>query len=152
MKQNLKMEEYRKKGKEILSNYSKILKNQEILERRIYDFSSKDSETKEEIYYDTLYQIAYFFENGKKIKEVINILKEGKLGYDHEDFDLCRIKQKEYDEYLVNPFSVENGLLDCIKCKSKRTISYYRQDRSSDEGTSVYSQCLDCKYKWRENN
>jgi DNA-directed RNA polymerase subunit M/transcription elongation factor TFIIS len=149
------MEEYRKKAKTTLKLYSKIPKNIEIIERNIYKNAERNTITesdREISYKEILYETMYFFETGKKVKEIVNILKEGKIGYNSEDFEICRIKQKEYDEYLENPFNVVKGLVKCGKCGGVRTISYYRQDRSCDEGTSVYSQCLDCKYKWRENN
>lgn len=57
----------------------------------------------------------------------------------------------EQDEFLNNPIEVEEGVLQCSKCGSKRTISFTRQTRSSDESTSVFAQCVECKQKWRES-
>ncbi len=138
---------FRCKGKEVLSAYSALPKNIALLERSIYKLAPA-----EEGYLEILYQVSHMFSRGQKIKEVMSELRAGRFGYDHRAYDDCRKKQEEYDEYLDNPFQVEQGIMRCVKCRSERTMSYLRQDRAADEGTSVYSQCLDCKHKWRENN
>ena len=154
----------REQAKKILENYSKIPKNITVLEKRIFTLTLEEVEISEEEineenypqleaeYKEILFQVCYMFSNGGKIKKILSLLKEGKINYNHEDFDMTRNKQKEYDDYLNNPFQLKKGLLPCEKCKSDRTMSSFKQDRGGDEGTSVYSQCLDCKHKWRVNN
>lgn len=55
---------------------------------------------------------------------------------------------EEQDNFLINPFEVEEGVLECNKCGSKRVFSYSKQVRSSDEGTSVFATCVACKSSW----
>jgi DNA-directed RNA polymerase subunit M/transcription elongation factor TFIIS len=152
----------RTQAKKILGKYSKISKNITIIEGKIYSLAlletneediNEDNQNKVlSAYLQILYQVCLSFTDGKKVKEIVNILKNGKINYNHEDYELTRNKQKEYDDYLNNPFQLKKGLLPCEKCKSERTMSTFKQDRGGDEGTSVYSQCLDCKHKWRVNN
>jgi hypothetical protein len=54
----------------------------------------------------------------------------------------------EEDDFIENPFQVEEGVLECYKCGSKRTISYTKQTRSADEPASVIATCINCKNKW----
>jgi len=152
----------RERAKKILGKHSKIPKNITILEEKIYALALAETDEEEvntnnqqeflSVYREILYQTCLFFKNGKKIKEVVGLLRRGKINYNHEGYDLTRNKQEEYDDYLNNPFKIEKGLLPCEKCRSDRTMSSFKQDRGGDEGTSVYSQCLDCKHKWRVNN
>lgn len=151
------LNEQRKKTQKILGKYSKIPKNITIIEGKIYNLAQKNAGEEDQkkilmAYREILYQTCHFFSAGKTVKEVVGILRNEKINYDHEDFELTQNKQKEYDDYLVNPFKLEKGLMPCEKCKSDRTMSSFKQDRGGDEGTSVYSQCLDCKHKWRVNN
>ena len=56
-------------------------------------------------------------------------------------------KIEEQDNFLVNPFEVEEGVLEC-RCGSRRVFSYAKQVRSCDEGTSVFATCVECKAQW----
>ena len=117
----------------------KLLKNTK-LENLVF----KNSKTVEE-YKRNLYQALY---EGKNIK----------FGWTHKNFDEITIKIKEQNEFIKNPFEVEEGVFQCKAidpktgkiCGSRRVFSYAKQDRSCDEGTSVYCQCVACKAKWRE--
>lgn len=145
----------RDKSKNILKLYLKNEKNINIIEKRIYDYLIKNEYNDtdfDNIYLQILYQITHSIKNGYKITEVGNMLKEGKILFDHPEFDLYKKKEKEHDEYLANPFKVVDGLVKCTKCKSMNTICYSKQDRKADEALSVYAQCFNCHHKWRENN
>ena len=150
------LEEVRRKAKKILETYSKIPKNIEIIEKKILDLASEEDKEETSLkivkYQEIFMQVAYLFEKGEKVKNVIQLLREGKINYNHPDYELTRNKQKEYDDYLLNPFQIKRGIVSCSACGGDRTMSCFKQDRGGDEGTSVYSQCIDCKHKWRENN
>ena len=51
-------------------------------------------------------------------------------------------KMDEYDQFLVKPFEVEEGVLECNKCGSKKTFSYSKQTRAGDEATTVFATCF----------
>jgi DNA-directed RNA polymerase subunit M/transcription elongation factor TFIIS len=72
--------------------------------------------------------------------------------WNHPVFQEYRIKLEEEDNFLENPnIGIEEGIIECIKCKSKRTYSYQKQVRSSDEGFTLFVTCANCNASWREN-
>lgn len=87
----------------------------------------------------------------RKDEYIETILKQAKIGWRHRIFDDLIKLQKEYDEYLTNPVEVEEGVLQCRKCKSERVLSQSLQVRSGDEATSTFARCSVCNYKWVQN-
>lgn len=98
-------------------------------------------------YNDNLYQIIGDILEGKTVKD---ILQTKKVGWEHAGFKSMVDRIAEQNDFIKNPFEVEEGVFKCKVCGSRRVYSYSRQDRSSDEGCSVYAQCIACKTKWRE--
>ena len=84
------------------------------------------------------------------MKTILENIKNNKLSWNHHSFDEMNICVAEQNDFIKNPFEVEEGVFQCKQCGSKRVYSYAKQDRSCDEGTSVYAQCVACKAKWRE--
>ena len=70
-----------------------------------------------------------------------------KLGWNNEAFETIKGKIKEQDDFIVKPFAVEEGVLEC-KCGSKRVFSYSKQVRSADEPMTTFASCMSCKKKW----
>ena len=56
-------------------------------------------------------------------------------------------RQAELDEFLVNPFEVEEGVLECA-CGSRKTFSYQKQTRAADESATTFAQCVTCGKRW----
>lgn len=79
------------------------------------------------------------------------IIMQNKLGWNHEQFQYFRKIQQEQDDYILNPFEVEEGVVQCPKCKSFKVFSVAVQTRSADEPTTTMAQCTQCKYKWSQN-
>lgn len=78
-------------------------------------------------------------------------LKSVQGGFQNKMFDnLVRIR-REQDEYISNPYEVEEGVVECIKCKSKKVYSVSVQTRAADEPMSTRAICTNCKYKWTQN-
>ena len=88
-----------------------------------------------------------------KIKKVLEkfyqSLKKVKFFLRHEEFIDIKNLLDEQDEFIVNPFEIEEGVLQCNKCYSKKTFSYTLQTRSSDEATTVFACCAQCGAKWK---
>lgn len=101
---------------------------------------------------DALYEMCFMKENGIDLKTIFSHLKQGTLGLNHSMFDEVSKKMKEADLYSQKPFDVTEGVNECNKCRSKRTISYGKQTRSSDEGMTVVVFCIDCKYRYFMNS
>ena len=101
---------------------------------------------------DIIYEMSFEKMNGKDLKTVFEMTKEKKLQFQHPSFEKISIKIEETDTFINRPFDTVEGVNECTKCHSKRTISYNKQTRSSDEGASVFVQCIDCKYRYMMNS
>ena len=141
--------EIRNKGKTVLTEYLDKEKNIEIIEKNIYNISL-EKKTFKNFYLETLYEVCYFL-NQYDIKKVNSDLKDKKILWNNDEFLDEKNKQKEKDDFLTNPFEVEEGIEKCDRCGSKRTYSISKQVRSADEGFSTFSHCLDCNKRWRNN-
>ena len=134
---------YRLDGKDALSLVVKIDKNLNILEKIIYN--NTENETS---YKNLVHEVIFEITQGKKLQTIIDSIKNSKTGWNHSDFDDTRFRQQEQDEFTVNPFEVEEGVLKCGKCGHSRTFSYTKQTRSADEPMTTFATCMTCKHKW----
>lgn len=75
-------------------------------------------------------------------------LKPGWVGWKHPMFSEYRKTQQEQDDYIINPFEVEEGVIVCIACESKMVFSTTMQTRAADEPMTTIAQCVKCKTKW----
>lgn len=131
----------------ILSDYVSLPKNLDILEKNLNLFLIQN---KEETVEKILYEVIYLLQT-KSLKEVNVLIKEGKLGWNGNGWEVERKTQDEKDEFITNPFEVEEGVMECHKCGSKKTYHYQKQIRSSDEGMTTFCFCMNCDNKWRIN-
>ena len=146
----MSMAPFRINGKKALGTVLTQEKNIDTIEKYIYQISSKNNSDLEENYNRNLYQIIGDIIDEVKLKTILENIKNNKLGWNHSSFDEMNICVAEQNDFIKNPFEVEEGVFQCKQCGSKRVYSYAKQDRSCDEGTSVYAQCVACKAKWRE--
>lgn len=140
------MEIYRQNGYKALSTVLENESNIKILEKNIY---LKSLETDDNIkYYNAyIYQVIGDIITNNKLNVVLNNIKNNRLLWEHESFHIIKKKIEEQDDFIVNPFEVEEGVLQC-KCGSKRVFSYSKQVRSGDESSTTFAQCVVCKSKW----
>jgi DNA-directed RNA polymerase subunit M/transcription elongation factor TFIIS len=102
---------------------------------------------------DIAYEVGFMFKNDKKpLKTIFELLKNGRIDFNHPNFENIAKKIEETDHFMDKPFEVSEGVNDCGKCGSKRTISHNRQTRSGDEGMTVYVFCIDCKHRYTMNS
>lgn len=84
--------------------------------------------------------------------EAIYLKDETITGWNHPFFHKYRIQLEEEDKFVENPLvEIEEGVIQCSKCKGKKTFSYQKQVRSSDEGFSLFVTCITCNSHWVEN-
>lgn len=134
----------RENGKNALATCLTLPKNITIIEGIIFKKANGD----EAKYNNLIYQCIGAIVSGIKLTDVMNDLKSGRVEWDDVIYDEHKIRQNEEDDFIENPFQVEEGVLECYKCGSKRTISYTKQTRSADEPASVIATCINCKNKW----
>ena len=137
-------------AKKSLKTVINVDKNIDIIEKNIYKYvmECKKIENIESIYKEIVYQIIGDFVTKKNIKDILQSIKDTKIGWEHSCFENIKFRQNEQDEFVINPFEVEEGALECKKCGSKRTFSYSKQVRSCDEPMTTFAQCISCKAKW----
>ena len=147
------MANYRDKGISTLKLVLKQEKNINTLEKALYNKTVSQVEDDDDIeaqYKTNLYQIVCDIQDKEKLKDILENIKKGKIGWEHPSYSEMAYKIAEQNEFIQNPFEVEEGVFQCKQCGSRRVYSYAKQDRASDEGTSVYAQCVACKATWRE--
>jgi len=120
--------------------------NIDIIEKNIFDICDG-----QEIYKNILFQVINDISGGKNLQDILNDIKTRKILWKHDSLNEYIKEEEEQDEFIVNPFQIEEGIVEC-RCGSKRVYSYSKQCRSGDEGVTSFHQCLKCKAKWSLNN
>lgn len=138
--------DFRHNGKMALSQMLKNEKNISIIEKTIYNHTGDN----EDEYKRIVYQVISDIMGKMSIKKIYRNIKQGNIGWKHHSYQLLRTIIKEQNDFIENPFEVEEGIHTCKKCGSKRVFSYNRQVRGGDEGTGVFCECFACHVKWHE--
>ena len=87
--------------------------------------------------------------SGDNTIDIYNSLNNKEYDWNCREFESCRRELEEYDEFVEKPFDIDEGVVQCEKCGSKRTFSYSKQTRSGDESTTVFCTCAKCGAKWK---
>lgn len=140
---------FRTQGRAALATVLNNTKNINILEKAVYEIASKFPSV-EDIYKQGIYQVVSDVQSNISIKEIYRSVKNENIGWKHKCFDDMARRISEQNEFIENPFEVEEGVHTCRKCGSKRVFSYNRQVRGGDEGTGVFCECAACHCKWQE--
>jgi DNA-directed RNA polymerase subunit M/transcription elongation factor TFIIS len=135
-------------GKNILKIFVTNQKTCDKLENIIYNMINNN----EDEYNDIIYEVYGKLLNKNDINDIISNLENKQIKWLNPYFHNIRNKQSEQDDFIENPFEVEEGVLECKKCGSRRVFSYGKQVRSGDEATTTFAQCIECKSKWTENH
>lgn len=144
------MEDYRDNGKTILGKIFTIPKNIEIIERNIFlSLKSKVFDEKIEEYDKKIYEIIEYYRISQSTKNTLTYIKEDGMDFRHDVFNPIKKKEQEHDDFILNPFEVSEGVLECNKCGSKQTMSTSKQTRGGDESTTVFAMCVKCSATWK---
>jgi DNA-directed RNA polymerase subunit M/transcription elongation factor TFIIS len=81
-----------------------------------------------------------------------NLKLHKRVGWNHPIFAQHAKNQQEEDDYILTPFEVEEGVIECPRCKSFKVLSVSVQTRSADEPTTTVAECIKCKLKWTQNS
>ena len=143
---------FRQKGKSAIATISKRENNINIIENWIFKITQRENKNPDSFqteYIRNILQVVQDLKNGKDKNEVLNSIKKKQLGWKHTCFDEIRNSLQEQDDFVKNPFEIEEGALEC-RCGSKRVFSYSKQTRSCDEGMTFFITCLNCKNFWKQ--
>jgi hypothetical protein len=130
-------------GEKVLGLVLNKPKNISIFNKHILKLASTPEQYKH-ILYNICFQL-----KSRDHREVFEDLKNGRVGWEDPIYQQYKISQAEKDDFLNNPFQVEEGVNTCQKCGSKKTYSYTKQLRCADEGTTVFCICVVCSHRWR---
>lgn len=86
---------------------------------------------KDYLYNNKFYEIRDLILNSSKLKDARNHY------------------QKEIDTLVYKP-EREAGVYTCRKCKSNNIDTYEVQMRSGDEPMTIFANCTECGFKWKE--
>lgn len=153
--------ERQKTIKSICAIYPQYSEKQlQVFEKHVYSYFLKQVEKKRKspdvsnyrtVWYDILGHLGNE-SDVNTLKQCIRDIHAENIYENHTMFKEYRDTEKEEDHFLLHPFTVEEGVLECSRCGGKRTISYQKQTRSADEGSTTFAKCVDCNKQWRHNN
>lgn len=140
--------------KKSISKINPKLKNIDKISLNLYKHI-EDVNTPEELD-DAVYMVVHTILTsnleGRESKKVIKFLNSTAINiWDHPIFS-SYVKTEKEIEILQTEIEVEEGVLECPKCKSIRVLSYQLQTRSADEPMTIFARCTNkaCKYRWKE--
>lgn len=84
-----------------------------------------------------------------RVRNALRLLATEMTVWDTTAYSRWATKEREELEFRKTPFQVEEGIIQCKKCGSKRTLSFQKQTRSADEGMTTFYQCVECGAKAR---
>jgi len=147
--------EIREKGSLALATVLKQEQNRRIIEKYVHKQAKKAAkkaenhvEEYEKKYTKVLFQTVGDILKGANLKKLCQNIKKSMIGWDHPDYNDVKHRIEEHDEFIINPFEVEEGVTKCNKCGSERVFTYSKQVRSSDEPMTTFAKCVKCKEKW----
>lgn len=143
----------REQGLNALKNIECLKKRASHLEKMVWNCYSHHQgrfSNDKDIYFELIYQAIGDSLKGISNEDIQAGLLKMKSLWDHDIFTSVRNRVAEQDDFVMAPFEIEEGVIEC-RCGSKRVFSFTKQDRSCDEPTTVFAQCLSCNKKWKAN-
>jgi len=123
-----------------LNSFIKKEANKKTIAKMLWRISDQDYEYANYLCFEILAEYLCSF----KLNDVISNVKQKKIGWEHSTFESFEKKQEEYDNFLTNPPEVQEGVIECHKCGSKKTFSFSKQTRRADESATVFVRCSNC--------
>lgn len=96
-----------------------------------------------------LYEVVVEYLYTDNLRAVMEQIQKKELGWNHPNFHQIRHDFQEEDDFIQNPPAVEEGVMECTKCHSKRTFSFSKQTRRSDESATVFVRCSNCNHTYK---
>ena len=140
--------EFHEKFSDIIRDKSNRVKIYNFLQNYTKEQITNESDYEELLYY-IFYELHVEWNIFPSLKELFSTIKKKKFAYNHGNYDLVRREIQEEEDFIMNPPMVDEGVIQCKKCKSSRTISFNKQTRSGDEAVSVFVRCVDCGAQFR---
>ena len=139
------MEEWVDLSEEILGLIITKPKNRENVIRALWCYAEKDIHQAKYL----LFELFSDYLVNPKINDLFVRLRNKKFCWDHIEFQNIKNKFTEIDNFFLSPPEVEEGVLECKKCGSKKTFSFSKQTRRADESATVFVRCAHCGAAFR---
>lgn len=143
------------KNQTMLSKYIQKQTNIDLIHKYITSYTDSTNEYNQMLY-EVIGRLIIQKQNGKitskTIKSIIEDIYNQNLIWNCDIFQLYKERRYEEELFQTTPFTIDEGVLECFKCGSRRTFSFQRQTRSADEGATTFAQCVDCGDRWIHNN
>lgn len=114
----------------------------------ICNYIQKQFEKKSDVYM-CFYELYCEYQLQPNKEHLFEFLKNKKFLYDSDAFQEISERIKEEENFIISPPKLSEGIMVCKFCKSKKTISYEKQTRSSDEQSTIFVKCMDCSKSFR---
>lgn len=115
---------------------------------RLMGFLRSLSRDEEEALY-LLYEVVVEYLYTDSLHQVMEQVQKKEIGWGHPNFHQIAKDFQEEDDFIQNPPMVEEGVMECTRCHSRRTFSFSKQTRRSDESATVFIRCSNCNYTYK---
>lgn len=139
---------FHEKFREVIHNKTNRNKVLNFLYATIQD-TVKNVQKQQEILYFYFYEIHVEWSIYPRIEDLFQFVRQKKFGYFHSEFDIIRQEIEEEENFIMCPPVIDEGVIECRRCKSRRTFSFNKQTRSSDEAVTVFVRCVNCGHQFR---
>ena len=131
-----------------MNDLCSILFRKEANANRLLRFLHAIARDEDELRY-LLYEVVVEFLYTDNLRSVVEQVQKKEVGWNHPNFNQIRQEFQEEDDFIQNPPAVEEGVMECAKCHSKRTFSFSKQTRRSDESATVFVRCSNCNHTYK---
>jgi hypothetical protein len=129
----------------VLSSFILKKNNRLNIARALWIISDKESEEAKYLLYEVFTEYLTTLKTG----DVFTKIKNREIGWRHAGLQDTHHRYQEFDNFLTSPPEVEEGVLECKKCGSKKTFSFSKQTRRADESATVFVRCASCNAAFR---
>lgn len=133
------------KAVKILKPFFREEESCQIVVRRLYKIAKKD--TKYFMY--LVYEFISEYTMRGSLSVLLKSVQKEEIGWNHVLLAKEHGEYRAQDEYILNPPTLEEGVIECGKCHGRRTFSFTKQTRRADESTTVFVRCGDCRNTFR---
>lgn len=98
-----------------------------------------------------LYEMFCDYMCGIRKNTLFHQLQGGRVMWDHPVITkiVSNDMFQELDDFICKPPDVDEGVIECRKCKGRKTLSYSKQTRRADESATVFVKCVQCHASFR---
>jgi DNA-directed RNA polymerase subunit M/transcription elongation factor TFIIS len=140
-----KEKEFLENAEIVLSSFVKKPSNRINIAKTLWRQAGKELDYANYLLYDVFAEYLV----SPKIEDLFSAIRQNHMGWNHPVFQKFEEQQREYDDFLTKPPELEEGVIECNRCGSKKTFSFSKQTRRADESATVFVRCANCGKSFR---